>query len=154
MNTRFDFSQLNRFAARHRKFDTTRTLSMAMLAAMMEAQGFIADKHLSAPGRGRAGGRGPYTPNPFKDQLRVDTGYLRGQFLAQKPTATPVGNRIEGKLSVSSVIYLARHEFEIVQRLGRPRAPLRTGLDRAQGLMANAASKEIVREMKRAIGYG
>lgn len=145
MFLKFDFKQLLKFGDRLSKTrNVRRVLRDALLAALYDAQSFVAKEHLSAPGRGRAGNTGPWIPNPYEDKLRTLTGYLRARFMAEKPYTVSKGSRIIGYLGVSNVVYAARHEFSVVGNLSKPRAPIQSGIKNRENVMKDILLAKVV----------
>ena len=151
VSPKYNFKEMDRFAKALKGFQSKRALSVGLIAALIEAQSFIADKHLSAPGRGRAGNKGPWIPNPYPHKLRTLTGFLRAQFMASRPRTRQQGKKIIGEISVSNVVYLPFHEFSVVRKFGHPRAPLQTGLERSMNKMRDKLASVYLSELKKAI---
>jgi RNase P protein component len=150
--TKVNLKELKKFAKRNKSFDMQGALMQALEAALIEAQSFTAKHHLSAPGRGRAGNKGPWIPNPFDDKLRTLTGRLRADWMANFPRVFRKGRKVVGTLG-TNVIYARTHEFDTIGALSEPRAPFSKGVVNSEAIMRERMAKMIVKSMQKHIGY-
>jgi hypothetical protein len=148
---KFDFSDFIKFSKKNPGFNPTEVLRRGFLRAMIVAQSHTAKEHLSAPGRGRVGNKGPWIENPYKDKLRTLTGRLRADWMSNFPRVTMSGRKMVGELG-SNLIYARHHEETVVEKFGQPRAPFSKGVKGAEKQMQTEIFQAIVKKMKE-FGY-